>query len=81
MTNIGVMQFTDSVGFLSRVLAQHFQDMGLLSVLPLQVPNANIHVGLVWMADRKKTRVHEIILEELRATRDLLVRDFLINPL
>lgn len=81
LTNIGVMQFTDSVGFLSRVLAQHFQDLGLLSVLPLQVPEANIHVGLVWMADKKKTRVHEIILEELRATRDLLVRDFLINPL
>lgn len=81
LTNIGVMQYTDSVGFMSRVLAQYFQDLGLLSMLPLQVPNATIHVGLVWMADRRKTKVHEIILEEFRTTRDSLVRDFLLNPL
>jgi len=81
LTSIGVLQLTDSVGFLSRVLAQYFQDLGVLAMLPLQVPNTSIHVGLVWMADRRQTKVHEIILEELRNTRDLLVRDFLVNPL
>lgn len=81
LTNIGVLQYTDSVGFMTRVLAQYFQDLGLLSVLPLQVPNATMRLALVWMADRRKTKVHEIILDEFRATRDMLVRDFLINPL
>ncbi|WP_397474521.1 LysR family transcriptional regulator [Pusillimonas sp.] len=81
LTNIGVLQYTDSVGFMTRVLAQYFQDLGLLSVLPLQVPYATMHVGLVWMADRGKTKVHEVILEEFRSTRDMLVRDFLLNPL
>lgn len=81
LTNIGVLQYTDAVGFMTRVLAQYFQDLGLLSVLPLQVPYATMHVSLVWMADRGKTTVHEVILDEFRSTRDMLVRDFLLNPL
>lgn len=81
LTNIGVLQYTDSVGFMTRTLAHYFQDLGLLSVFPLQVPNATMHMGLLWMADRRKTKVHEIILDEFRSTRDQLVRDFLINPL
>ncbi|CAM5492445.1 LysR family transcriptional regulator [Eoetvoesiella caeni] len=74
LTNIGVLQFTDSIAFSSRVLAGHFQKMGLLSVLPLTLPETSIHVGLVWMADRKKTKVHEILLEQLRNTRDSVLR-------
>ncbi len=72
-TNVGVLQFTDAVAFLSRVLAEHFQRMGLLAMLPLGLPDTCIHVGLTWMADRKTTKAHESVKEQIRNTRDALL--------
>ncbi|MGE0315424.1 MAG: LysR substrate-binding domain-containing protein [Lautropia sp.] len=52
LTNVGVLQFTDSVGFLSLQLARHYAAQGILQVLPLSIPSITISVGLVMMAER-----------------------------
>lgn len=52
LTNVGVLQFTDSVGFLSSEVARYFEDLGLISVLPLQMPGCVVNVGTIWMKDR-----------------------------
>lgn len=52
LTNIGVLQFTNSVGFLSREVARYFEDLGLISVLPLRIPGSVVKVGTIWMKDR-----------------------------
>ncbi|WP_035685753.1 LysR substrate-binding domain-containing protein [Bradyrhizobium sp. Cp5.3] len=57
MTNIGTLQLTDSIGFLTRSLARHFSD---LSELHLEVPGIQLHVGLVWMVDRPQTNSHRL---------------------
>jgi DNA-binding transcriptional LysR family regulator len=62
LTNIGVLQLTDSVGFLSERVAQHFSRLGLLHELPLRVSHVGIRLGLIWQAQRD----HEPILKQMR---------------
>jgi DNA-binding transcriptional LysR family regulator len=68
LTNIGVLQFTDSVGFLSWELARHFAAQGTLQILPLEIPNVRISVGLVWMADRHMGAAQRVVCRLLRET-------------
>ncbi|MBX3634989.1 MAG: LysR family transcriptional regulator [Rubrivivax sp.] len=74
LTNIGVLQFTDSVGFLSRDLARHFAAQGALQVLPLEIPSVRISVGLVWMADRHMGAAQRLVRQLLRETAARLPR-------
>lgn len=74
LTNIGVLQLTDSIGFLSRDLARHFAAQGSLQVLPLEIPNLSIRVGLVWMVDRRMGTAQRVVREMLRDTAQLLPR-------
>jgi DNA-binding transcriptional LysR family regulator len=73
-TNIGVLQFTDSVGFLARDLARHFAAQGALQVLPLEVPNVTLRIGLVWMVDRRMGMAQRIVRDLLRETAARLPR-------
>lgn len=77
LTNIGVLQFTDSVGFLASDLARHFAAQGLLQVLPLplQMPKVTILVGLVWMADRHLGAAQRQVRQLLRDTARQLPRE------
>jgi DNA-binding transcriptional LysR family regulator len=68
LTNVGVLQFTDSVGFLSRELARHFAALGVLSVLPLPLPNVVLQVGLIWMVDRHLNGAQRMVRQLLRDT-------------
>ena len=74
LTNVGVLQFTDSVGFLARGLARHFAAQGALQILPLELPNLAMNVGLVWMTDRRMTAAQQLVRRLLRETADALPR-------
>ena len=75
MSNIGTLQFTDSVGFLSSSLAQHFRDLGLLSILPLPMPEVMIRLGLIWMSERRYTETQQVVQNIFREVcRDLSAR-------
>jgi DNA-binding transcriptional LysR family regulator len=74
LTNVGVLQFTDSVGFLARGLARHFAAQGALQVLPLELPNLTMNVGLVWMTDRRMSAAQELVRRLLRQTAASLPR-------
>lgn len=74
MTNVGTLQLTDSIGFLSSILAQHFQDLGVLTVLSLEAPDGvTMRIGLIWMIDRHFTEAHKLVRTGLvQTSRDLL---------
>ena len=74
MTNVGTLQLTDSVGFLSSMLAQHFQKLGVLTMLSLEAPDGvTMRVGLIWMIDRHFTEAHRLVRSGLLETsRELL---------
>lgn len=56
MANVGTLQMTDSVGFMSRSLVEHFRRMDILDVLPLAIPpEVTLEIGLVWVTDRDRT--------------------------
>ena len=75
MTNVGTLQLTDSVGFLSSVLAQHFQDLGVLAVLSLAAPHGvTMRIGLIWMTDRHFTEAHKLVRTGLLQTSRELLR-------
>lgn len=74
LTNVGVLQLTDSVGFLSRDLARHFAAQGALQVLPLELPDLTIRVGLVWMVDRRMGTAQQAVRTLLRETAEQLPR-------
>jgi DNA-binding transcriptional LysR family regulator len=71
LTNVGVLQFTDSVGFMAQDVAQYFADLGVLSVLPLKLPETSVRVGMIWMRDRHMAMelklVHMILRETVQA--------------
>ena len=61
MTNVGTLQLTDSIGFLSRDLARHFEGLGVLSLLPIEAPHATMRVGLIWKSDRRPTEAQRLV--------------------
>lgn len=61
MANVGTLQVTNAIGFLSRSLVAHFRKLGVLEPLPLDLPpEVHLPIGLVRIADRDKTETHEI---------------------
>jgi DNA-binding transcriptional LysR family regulator len=74
LTNVGVLQFTDSVGFLALGLARHFAAQGALQILPLALPKFTMNVGLVWMTDRRMGPAQELVRRLLRETAEALPR-------
>nr|WP_249154571.1 LysR family transcriptional regulator [Bradyrhizobium manausense] len=71
MTNIGTLQLTDSIGFLTRSLARHFPN---LCELHLEVPGIQLHVGLVWMVDRPQTNSHRLTRKLMQLASSEILR-------
>lgn len=73
LSNVGVLQTTDSIGFLSREVTDYFAALGQLAMLPLSLPDDDIPVGLVWMRERHMAMelklVHMILRETVKALR------------
>jgi DNA-binding transcriptional LysR family regulator len=67
MASVGALQFTDSIGFLAQTLAQHFAKLGVVSVLPLQLPNTTLRLGMIWLKDMRDTKANQLTQELLRA--------------
>jgi len=66
LTNLGVLQRTDSVGFFQSRLAQTLAAQGMLEVLPLPLPDVSMPVGLIWMANRQLPDSVQWVKEQLR---------------
>lgn len=73
MANVGTLQVTDAVGFMSRTLVKHFARIGVLEILPLDVPpTVKLSIGIVWIADRERTAAHLTCHQLMKETaRDL----------
>jgi len=61
MTNVGIVQTTDSVALLLRSVAQHFAVLGQLAILPLDFSEIKIRLGLLWRTDRGLSRAHALV--------------------
>jgi DNA-binding transcriptional LysR family regulator len=66
LTNLGVLQLTDSVAFWQLSLGRHFANQGALSLLGLALPGVIASVGLIWMADRRVPHGPRLVLDLLR---------------
>ena len=73
LTNVGVLQLSDSVGFLSQQLALHFVRLGALSVLPLPMPDVALRIGLISIVDRRASPSEQLLRRLFREVRDELV--------
>ncbi|MFM9899767.1 MAG: LysR substrate-binding domain-containing protein [Polaromonas sp.] len=62
------VQQRDAVGFMARSVAQHFQQAGWLSVLPLDVPIELPPIGLITLRGRRLTPSSEQLMACLRLT-------------
>jgi len=69
MTNVGILQTTDSVALFLSSVAQHFAALGLLSILPLDFRPIRIRLGLLWRTDRELSRAHELVRQAFQETR------------
>lgn len=74
LTNIGVLQLTDSIGFMSRQVANHFASLGLLQPMSIALPKIIIQMGLVWMQNRPRQnmtnricKIFEEIINQIRS--------------
>jgi DNA-binding transcriptional LysR family regulator len=67
MTIMGVLQTTDSIGFLTQDLASYLEKQGSVQVLDLVLP-VSVRVGLISMADRRMAGAHQLIIRLLRET-------------
>ncbi|MFV5492099.1 LysR substrate-binding domain-containing protein [Acinetobacter sp. ASP199] len=68
LTNIGVLQETESIGFLSRQVAEYFKKANLVDILPLEMKNIYIDIGLVWYTERNLTPSQKNIIKILEDT-------------
>lgn len=68
LTNIGILQRTDSVAFISHTVANHFEIKGEIAILPLKLEDIMIEIGLVWQTDRKLTPALETVIQLLKNT-------------
>lgn len=76
MANVGTLQMTDSVGFMSRSLVEHFRRMDILDVLPLAIPpEVTLEIGLVWVTDRDRTDAQILAHRLLREVAQELAAD------
>lgn len=66
LTNLGVLQRTDSIGFFQQRLARHFSSQAILQELPLQLPAVSMGVGMIWMTDRRPASSVKLLMEILR---------------
>ena len=61
MANVGTLQVTNAIGFLSRSLVAHFRRLGVLEKLPMHLPpDVHLPIGLVRIADMDRTETHDI---------------------
>lgn len=61
------LQSTSAIGVLSKVVAHHYRDLGLLSLLPLELPNVLRPIGLTW---RRGTAHSPATRQLMRALQD-----------
>lgn len=67
LTNIGVLQSTESVGFLSLGLARHLEQQRSVKILPLTIP-VSMRVGLIRMAERPVGAAQLLVMRLLHET-------------
>lgn len=78
LSNIGVLQFTDAVWLGARTLGEYWQQIGVLSPLPLLIPKTAIQIGLIWMTEQKSP-VHNLILKNFRDARDSIIESITVD--
>jgi DNA-binding transcriptional LysR family regulator len=66
LAQISFLQKRDAVAFMARSVARHFQQQGMLEVLPLKVPIDLPPVGLITMRGRRRTPSTQQLIECLR---------------
>ena len=66
LTNIGVLLHTKSTAFLSREIAQYFENLGLVSILPLNMGNIHIDVATVRLKERRMTPAQNSVIDILK---------------
>lgn len=75
LTNVGVLQATDSIAFLSKDVAEQFEHAGLLVRLPLRLSGSSMRIGAVWMRERHMAMelklVHMVLHECIQHMRAL----------
>jgi len=74
MTNVGVLQSTDSVALLLGSVAQRFSALGLLSILPLDFASIHMRLSLLWRTDRELSRAHELVRQVFQQVRGKIKR-------
>ena len=56
----------DIFGLLPLEMAQYFAALGVLSILPLPVPDAHRNVGIMWRTDVQSSTPHNRVLQIFR---------------
>jgi len=63
--NKTLLQESLSVGFFSRRIAEHYRELGLMAILPLEVTNLVGPVGVMWVAGKPLLPAAQAMLEAL----------------
>lgn len=76
MANVGTLQFTNSIGFLSRSLVDHFRKLDVLEILPMDLPTeVKLSIGVVRIADRDRTEAEILAHRLLVETAEQIARE------
>ena len=62
----GYLQSTQAVGLLSPVAARHYCELGMLAVLPLELPRLLRPIGLTWSKQRALSPATELLMQCLQ---------------
>lgn len=70
LANLGILLETNSTAFLSEEVATRFQELDIISMLPLQPDNVEIRFGIVWMKNRRLNMAQEIVIDAFEKAKN-----------
>lgn len=62
------LQSTRAIAVMSKVVAHHYRDLGLMAVLPLHLPNVLRPIGVMWRRDAVLSRSSQQLIRALADT-------------
>jgi DNA-binding transcriptional LysR family regulator len=68
VTNWMLLRNTLSVGFFSKHIARHYEELGLIRMLPLEIPKLVGPLGVMWIRDKPLLPAPQAMLDALTET-------------
>ena len=70
----GYLQYTDAIAALATDVARYYQSLGLLAILPLELPRLARPIGVIWSRQRPLAPATQVLIQCLEEAAQIVAR-------